>query len=245
MTAGNASGINDGAAALVVASPARAAGPGLRPIARVLSYAVVGVEPMVMGLGPIGAVRLALDRAALGAARTSICSSSTRRLPPRRWPSSRELGLDVAKVNVRGGAIALGHPIGASGARMLTTLIYALRARGGGRGVASLCIGGGMGIAVVIEACRLVGHRLRRPELHPRAASVPEAMVKLLAGLILLLVAHPRLRSRLTGRWTPTSGTGTAPASSCLRDYHLAAGETARGPIIVLGGTATIDGHAE
>ena len=151
VTAGNASGINDGAAALVVASPAAAAARGLTPIARVLSYAVVGLEPMVMGLGPIGAVRLALDRASLGTADIDLFELNEA-FAAQALAVARELRLDGAKVNVRGGAIALGHPIGASGARVLTTLIYALRARGGGRGVASLCIGGGMGIAMVVEA---------------------------------------------------------------------------------------------
>jgi acetyl-CoA C-acetyltransferase len=150
VTAGNASGINDGAAALVVASPAAATARGLQPIARVLSYAVVGLEPMVMGLGPIGAVRLALDRASLSTADIDLFELNEA-FAAQALAVVRELHLDGAKVNVRGGAIALGHPIGASGARVLTTLIYALRARGGGTGVASLCIGGGMGIAAVIE----------------------------------------------------------------------------------------------
>jgi acetyl-CoA C-acetyltransferase len=150
VTAGNASGINDGAAALVVASPAAAAAHGLTPIARVLSYAVVGVEPMVMGMGPVGAVRLALDRASLGAADIDLFELNEA-FAAQALAVARELGLDGAKVNVRGGAIALGHPIGASGARVLTSLIYGLRARGGGRGVTSLCIGGGMGIAAVVE----------------------------------------------------------------------------------------------
>jgi acetyl-CoA C-acetyltransferase len=150
VTAGNASGINDGAAALVVASPAAAAARGLRTVARVLSYAVVGVEPIVMGLGPIGAVRLALERAGLAASDIHLFELNEA-FAAQALAVSRELGLDGARVNVRGGAIALGHPIGASGARLLTTLIHALRARGGGRGVASLCIGGGMGIAVVID----------------------------------------------------------------------------------------------
>jgi acetyl-CoA C-acetyltransferase len=150
VTAGNASGINDGAAALVVASPAAAAARGLTPIARVLSYAVVGVEPMVMGMGPVGAVTLALGRASLGAADIDLFELNEA-FAAQALAVARELGLDSAKVNTRGGAIALGHPIGASGARVLTTLIYALRARGGGRGVASLCVGGGMGIAVVID----------------------------------------------------------------------------------------------
>ena len=150
VTAGNASGINDGAAALVVASPFAAASRGLTPIARVLSYAVVGLEPKVMGLGPIGAVRLALDRASLRTDDIHLFELNEA-FAAQALAVARELGLDGARVNVRGGAIALGHPIGASGARVLTTLIYALRARGGGLGVASLCIGGGMGIAAVVE----------------------------------------------------------------------------------------------
>jgi acetyl-CoA C-acetyltransferase len=150
VTAGNASGINDGAAALVVASPAAAVERGLPVVARVLSYAVVGLEPIVMGLGPIGAVRLALHRAGLAASDVDLFELNEA-FAAQALAVSRELGLDEARVNVHGGAIALGHPIGASGARILTTLVHALRARGGGRGVASLCIGGGMGIAMVIE----------------------------------------------------------------------------------------------
>jgi len=148
VTAGNASGINDGAAALVVTSEAVAAG---RPVmARVLSYAVVGVEPRLMGLGPVGAVRLAVDRAGLAIQDIALFEINEA-FAAQAVAVVRELRLDPATVNPRGGAIALGHPIGASGARVLTTLIYALRARGGGLGVASLCIGGGMGIAMTIE----------------------------------------------------------------------------------------------
>jgi acetyl-CoA C-acetyltransferase len=148
VTAGNASGINDGAACTVVASPAFA--EGRTAVARILSHAVVGVEPKVMGLGPIGAVRLALERAQLTVADVHLFELNEA-FAAQAVAVVRELGLDTAKVNTRGGAIALGHPIGASGARILTTLIYALRARGGGIGVASLCIGGGMGIAMTIE----------------------------------------------------------------------------------------------
>ncbi|MDP1568607.1 MAG: acetyl-CoA C-acetyltransferase [Vicinamibacterales bacterium] len=150
VTAGNASGLNDGAAALVVASNAKAAAMGTTGLARVLSYAVAGVEPMVMGLGPVPAVRKALDRAGLTAADIDLFELNEA-FAVQAIAVVRELGLDAARVNTRGGAIALGHPIGASGARILTTLIYALKARGGGRGVAGLCIGGGMGIAMVIE----------------------------------------------------------------------------------------------
>ena len=150
VTAGNASGINDGAAALVVASPSVATARRLAPIARIVSYAVVGVEPKVMGLGPIGAVRLALERASLQLGDIDLFELNEA-FAAQALAVARELRVDTAKVNVHGGAIALGHPIGASGARVLTTLIYALRARGGGLGVASLCIGGGMGIAAVVE----------------------------------------------------------------------------------------------
>jgi len=148
VTAGNASGINDGAACTMVASTAFAEGRTV--LARILSYAVVGVEPKLMGIGPVGAVRLALERAGLTAGDVHLFELNEA-FAAQSVAVVRELGLDPAKVNTRGGAIALGHPIGASGARVLTTLIYALRARGGGLGVASLCIGGGMGIAMAVE----------------------------------------------------------------------------------------------
>jgi len=150
VTAGNASGINDGAAALVVASPARARQLGRQPLARVRSFAATGVAPIVMGMGPVDAVRLAVRRAGLALKDIDLFELNEA-FAAQSLAVMRQLGLDSAKVNIRGGAIALGHPIGASGARILTTLIYALRAKGGGRGVASLCIGGGMGIAMVIE----------------------------------------------------------------------------------------------
>jgi acetyl-CoA C-acetyltransferase len=150
VTAGNASGINDGAAALVVASPARARQLGRQPLARILSFAATGVAPIVMGMGPVDAVRLAVRRAGLALKDIDLFELNEA-FAAQSLAVMRQLGLDSAKVNIRGGAIALGHPIGASGARILTTLIYALRAKGGGRGVASLCIGGGMGIAMVIE----------------------------------------------------------------------------------------------
>jgi acetyl-CoA C-acetyltransferase len=150
VTAGNASGINDGAAAVVVASNEKAASLGTRGVARVLSYATTGVEPMVMGIGPVPAVRKALERAGLTTSDIALFELNEA-FAAQSIAVVRELALDPAKVNVNGGAIALGHPIGASGARVLTTLIYALRKRGGGRGVAALCIGGGMGIAMVVE----------------------------------------------------------------------------------------------
>ena len=153
MTAGNASGINDGAAALVVSSAERARTLGARSLAAILSYACTGVDPSIMGMGPVTAVRKALERAGLAMADIDLFELNEA-FAAQALAVSRQLGVDPARVNCRGGAIALGHPIGASGARILTTLIYALRARGGGRGVASLCIGGGMGIAMVVEVAR-------------------------------------------------------------------------------------------
>jgi acetyl-CoA C-acetyltransferase len=150
VTAGNASGINDGASALVVASKARAAALGRQALARIVASAVCGVEPRVMGLGPVPAVRKVLDRAGV-AARDIDLFELNEAFAVQALAVVRELGVSPATVNVNGGAVALGHPIGASGARILTTLIHALRQRGGGRGVAALCIGGGMGIAMVVE----------------------------------------------------------------------------------------------
>ena len=150
VTAGNASGINDGAAALVVAGAERAARRGKKPMARVLGFATTGIDPAIMGMGPVEATKKALSRAGVSISAIDLFELNEA-FASQALAVARELGLDLAKVNVRGGAIALGHPIGASGARLLTTLIYALRARGGGRGVASLCVGGGMGTAMVIE----------------------------------------------------------------------------------------------
>jgi len=150
VTAGNASGINDGAAALVVTSAARADSLGAAPLARILSYATAGVDPMVMGMGPVPAVRRALERAKLTPADVDLFELNEA-FAVQSLAVVRELGIDPAKVNVNGGAIALGHPIGASGARILTTLIHALRARRQRYGIAALCIGGGMGIAMAVE----------------------------------------------------------------------------------------------
>jgi acetyl-CoA C-acetyltransferase len=154
VTAGNASGINDGAAALVVTTATRAKAVGTKPLARILSYASAGVDPKIMGMGPVPAVRKALERARLTIGDIDLFELNEA-FAAQSVAVSRELGLDPAKVNVNGGAIALGHPIGASGARVLTTLVYALRARKLRRGVASLCIGGGMGIAMVVENLEL------------------------------------------------------------------------------------------
>jgi acetyl-CoA C-acetyltransferase len=150
VTAGNASGINDGAAALVVATAAKAEQIGRKPLARILSYVSTGVDPKIMGMGPVPAVRKVVDRAGLKIADIDLFELNEA-FAAQSLAVGRELGLDLAKVNVNGGAIALGHPIGASGARILTTLIYALRARKLRYGVASLCIGGGMGIAMAIQ----------------------------------------------------------------------------------------------
>jgi acetyl-CoA C-acetyltransferase len=151
VTAGNASGINDGAAALVVTSAARAAQLGVPPLARILSYATAGVDPIIMGMGPVPAVRRALDRAGLRNEDIELFELNEA-FAVQALAVSRELQLDPARVNIHGGAIALGHPIGASGARILTTLLHALKARKARYGVAALCIGGGMGIAMVVEA---------------------------------------------------------------------------------------------
>jgi acetyl-CoA C-acetyltransferase len=150
VTAGNASGINDGAAAVVVATAERAATLGRTPLAKILSFASTGVDPAIMGMGPVPAVTRALARAKLKASDIDLFELNEA-FAVQAVAVVKELGLAANKVNTRGGAISLGHPIGASGARVLTTLIYALRAKGGGKGVASLCIGGGMGIAMVIE----------------------------------------------------------------------------------------------
>ena len=150
VTAGNASGINDGAAAVVVATAERAQELRKKPLARVLSFATTGVDPAIMGMGPVTAVQKALDRAKLKSSDIDLFELNEA-FASQSLAVARELKLDPAKVNTRGGAIALGHPIGASGARLLTTLIYALRARGGGKGIAALCIGGGMGIAMTVE----------------------------------------------------------------------------------------------
>jgi acetyl-CoA C-acetyltransferase len=150
VTAGNASGINDGAAAVLVATAERAASLGRKPLAKILSFASTGVDPAIMGMGPVPAVTRALERAKLKAADIDLFELNEA-FAVQSVAVVKELGLNAEKVNARGGAISLGHPIGASGARVLTTLIYALRARGGGKGVASLCIGGGMGIAMCVE----------------------------------------------------------------------------------------------
>jgi acetyl-CoA C-acetyltransferase len=150
VTAGNASGINDGAAALVVATEAWASKHGASAVGRVLSYATVGVDPKYMGMGPVPAVTRAVERAGLTLDQVDVFELNEA-FAAQAVAVVRELGVDPARVNVHGGAIALGHPIGASGARVLTTLLYALKKTQGRYGVASLCVGGGMGVAMVVE----------------------------------------------------------------------------------------------
>ena len=151
VTAGNSSGINDGAAALVVATDAKARELGKKPLARILSYATVGVDPKIMGMGPAPAIRRALERADLRIDDIDLIELNEA-FAAQSLAVVRDLGLDPARVNPYGGAIALGHPIGASGARVLTTLVHALRARRERRGIAALCVGGGMGVAMVVES---------------------------------------------------------------------------------------------
>ncbi|MGH2418524.1 MAG: thiolase family protein, partial [Candidatus Limnocylindria bacterium] len=151
VTAGNASGINDGAAAVLVTSQARARELGLRPLARLVSSAVAGVDPATMGLGPIPASRRALERAGLTVDEIDLVELNEA-FAAQAIPCMRELGLDPAKVNVNGGAIAIGHPLGASGARLVATLLHEMRRRGARHGLATMCIGVGQGIASVWEA---------------------------------------------------------------------------------------------
>jgi len=151
VTAGNASGIVDGAAAVVVTSARRADAAGRKPIGRLVSWAVVGCDPELMGLGPAPAARAALDRAGLPAERIALWEINEA-FAGQILGVARELDLDLQKLNVNGGAIALGHPLAATGTRCTLTLLKELRRRGGGYGVAGACIGGGQGIAVVVES---------------------------------------------------------------------------------------------
>jgi 3-oxoadipyl-CoA thiolase len=151
VTAGNSSGINDGAAALLITSEARARELGWRPIARMLASAVAGVDPATMGLGPIPASRKALDRAGLTVDQLDLVELNEA-FAAQAIPCMRELGLDPEKVNVNGGAIAIGHPLGASGARLVATLAHEMRRRGARHGLATMCIGVGQGIATVWES---------------------------------------------------------------------------------------------
>ncbi|MGA9599576.1 MAG: acetyl-CoA C-acetyltransferase [Methylocystis sp.] len=150
VTAANASGLNDGAAALLVMSADEAKKRGLTPLARIVSWATAGVDPSVMGSGPIPATRKALEKAGWKISDLTLIEANEA-FAAQALAVNKDLGWDPAIVNVNGGAIAIGHPIGASGARILTTLLHELARRGGGKGLATLCIGGGMGIALTVE----------------------------------------------------------------------------------------------
>src|SRR5712675_625681 len=150
VTAGNASGINDGAAAVVLMTAEAAARRGLRPLARIVSWATAGVDPAIMGTGPIPARRMALKKAGWSAGDLDLIEANEA-VAAQACAVNKDLGWDVGKVNVNGGAIALGHPIGASGARVLVTLLHEMQRRKVKRGLATLCIGGGMGIAMCLE----------------------------------------------------------------------------------------------
>lgn len=150
VTAGNASGINDGAAVLVVMSAAEASKRGLTPLARIASFATVGVDPAIMGTGPIPSARKALQRAGWSASDLDLIEANEA-FAAQACAVNKDLGWDTAKVNVNGGAIAIGHPIGASGARVLVTLLHEMGKRDVHKGLATLCIGGGMGVAMCVE----------------------------------------------------------------------------------------------
>ncbi len=150
VTAGNASGINDGAAALVVMSAAEAARRGIKPMAKIVSWATAGVDPAYMGTGPIPASKKALKKAGWDANSLDLVEANEA-FAAQACAVNKDLGWDTSKVNVNGGAIALGHPIGASGARVLNTLLFEMQRRGAKRGLATLCIGGGMGVAMCVE----------------------------------------------------------------------------------------------
>ncbi|MBE9607469.1 acetyl-CoA C-acetyltransferase [Acetobacteraceae bacterium H6797] len=150
VTAGNASGINDGAAAIVVMSAEEAAKRGLTPLARIASWATAGVDPSIMGTGPIPASRKALKKAGWNIQDLDLIEANEA-FAAQALAVNKEMGWDTSKVNVNGGAIALGHPIGASGARVLTTLLFEMAKRNAKKGLATLCIGGGMGVAMCLE----------------------------------------------------------------------------------------------
>ena len=150
VTAGNASGINDGAAAVLVMSEAKAKALGVKPLARIKAYASSGVDPKIMGMGPVPASRRALERAGWKAAELDLMEINEA-FAAQACAVNREMGWDTSKINVNGGAIALGHPIGASGCRILVTLLHEMQRRDARKGLASLCIGGGMGVALAVE----------------------------------------------------------------------------------------------
>ena len=150
VTAGNASGLNDGAAAVVVMGANKAKELGLEPLARIVSYATSGLDPATMGMGPVSATRKALERAGWQASDVDLFELNEA-FAAQACAVNQELGIDASKVNVNGGAIALGHPIGASGCRVLVTLLHEMKRSGAKKGVAALCIGGGMGVSMALE----------------------------------------------------------------------------------------------
>jgi acetyl-CoA C-acetyltransferase len=150
VTAGNASGLNDGAAAVLVMSAQRAAELGLRPLAVIRAYASAGLDPTLMGMGPVPASRLCLKRAGWSAQDLDLMEINEA-FAAQACAVNREMDWDTSKINVNGGAIAIGHPIGASGCRILVTLLHEMKRRGANNGLASLCIGGGMGVALAVE----------------------------------------------------------------------------------------------
>jgi acetyl-CoA C-acetyltransferase len=150
VTAGNASGINDGAAALLLTTEHRAAQLNLKPLARIKAYSSAGVDPAFMGMGPVPAAQLCLRKAGWSAADLDLLEINEA-FAAQAIAVNKEMGWDTSKINVNGGAIALGHPIGASGARIVVTLLHEMLRRDAKRGLASLCIGGGMGVALAVE----------------------------------------------------------------------------------------------
>jgi acetyl-CoA C-acetyltransferase len=150
VTAGNASGINDGAAVAVLMSEAEAARRGVKPLARIVSWATAGVDPQIMGTGPIPASRKALEKAGWSINDLDLVEANEA-FAAQACAVNKDMGWNPDIVNVNGGAIAIGHPVGASGARILNTLLFELKRRGGGKGLATLCIGGGMGVALCVE----------------------------------------------------------------------------------------------
>ena len=150
VTAANASGINDGAAALVLMTLAEAKKRGIKPLAKIVSWASAGVDPAIMGTGPIPASRMALEKAGWTVKDLDLIEANEA-FAAQACAVNKDMGFDTSKVNVNGGAIAIGHPIGASGARVLTTLLYEMQRRDAKKGLATLCIGGGMGVAMCVE----------------------------------------------------------------------------------------------
>ena len=151
VTAGNASGINDGAAAVLLMRDATAAAKNIKPMARIVSYATAGVDPAIMGIGPVTASKKALAKAGWNVADLDLIEANEA-FAAQAIAVNRDMGWDCEKVNVNGGAIAIGHPIGASGGRVLNTLLFEMQRRGAKKGLATLCIGGGMGVAMCVEA---------------------------------------------------------------------------------------------